>query len=125
MHELFIDIETFSPVTLTIAEVYPYSDHDNFELFMVGYSIDCGPVEIIDLTFGDQRLARCWPRWLTITRPSGLQCGFRARLASQGEAYPLSSRTQPVTRTALVGRPQSRNHPHTTMMVGTIMGRRR
>lgn len=32
MRELFIDIETFSPVNLAKSGVYPYADHDDFEL---------------------------------------------------------------------------------------------
>ena len=45
MRELFIDIETFSPVNLAKSGVYPYADHDDFELLLFGYSIDGGPVE--------------------------------------------------------------------------------
>ncbi|KJJ59275.1 hypothetical protein NG01_08490 [Corynebacterium diphtheriae] len=32
MRELFINIETFSPVNLAKSGVYPYADHDDFEL---------------------------------------------------------------------------------------------
>ncbi|MDK8486206.1 hypothetical protein QP937_04320 [Corynebacterium pseudodiphtheriticum] len=54
MRELFIDIETFSPVNLAKTEVYPYADHDDFGLFLFGYSIDGGPVEVVDLANGEQ-----------------------------------------------------------------------
>lgn len=54
MRELFIDIETFSPVNLAKSGVYPYADHDDFELLLFGYSIDGGPIEVIDLTNGHQ-----------------------------------------------------------------------
>ena len=54
MRELFIDIETFSPVNLAKSGVYPYADHDDFELLLFGYSIDGGPVEVVDLANGDQ-----------------------------------------------------------------------
>lgn len=54
MRELFIDIETFSPVNLANSGVYPYADHDGFELLLFGYSIDGGPVEVVDLANGDQ-----------------------------------------------------------------------
>lgn len=52
MRELFIDIETFSPVNLAKSGVYPYSDHDDFEILLFGYSIDGGPVEVADLASG-------------------------------------------------------------------------
>ncbi|WP_229771626.1 DNA-directed DNA polymerase [Cutibacterium porci] len=54
MRELFIDIETFSPVNLAKSGVYPYADHDDFELLQFGYSIDGGPVEVVDLADGEQ-----------------------------------------------------------------------
>jgi len=54
MREFFIDIETFSPVNLAKTGVYPYADHDDFELLLFGYSIDGGPVEIVDLANGQQ-----------------------------------------------------------------------
>ena len=52
MRELFIDIETFSPVNLAKSGVYPYAHHDDFELLLFGYSMDGGPVEVVDLANG-------------------------------------------------------------------------
>lgn len=54
MRELFIDIETFSPLNLAKTGVYPYADHDDFELLLFGYSIDGSPVEVVDLTSGEE-----------------------------------------------------------------------
>lgn len=54
MRELFIDIETFSPVNLAKSGVYPYAEHDDFELLLFGYSINGGPVEVVDLANGHQ-----------------------------------------------------------------------
>ncbi|WP_297188240.1 hypothetical protein [uncultured Corynebacterium sp.] len=53
MRTLFCDIETFSPVQLAKAGVYPYAEHPDFELLLFGYSIDGGPVEIVDLASGE------------------------------------------------------------------------
>ena len=53
MRTLFCDIETFSPVQLAKAGVYPYADHPDFDLLLFGYSIDGGPVEIVDLASGE------------------------------------------------------------------------
>ena len=52
MRMLSIDIETFSPVQLAKTGVYPYAEHPDFELLLFGYSIDGGPVEIVDLAGG-------------------------------------------------------------------------
>ncbi|WOH93773.1 DNA polymerase [Corynebacterium urealyticum] len=54
MRELFIDIETFSPVNLAKSGVYPYAEHDDFEPLLFGYSIDGGPVEVVDLANSHQ-----------------------------------------------------------------------
>lgn len=53
MHELFIDLETFSPVNLTKSGVYPYAQHEDFDILLFGYSIDGGPVQVIDLASGE------------------------------------------------------------------------
>lgn len=53
MRMLSIDIETFSPVQLAKAGLYPYAEHPDFDLLLFGYSIDGGPVEIVDLASGE------------------------------------------------------------------------
>lgn len=53
MRMLSIDIETFSPVQLAKTGLYPYAEHPDFELLLFGYSIDGGPVEIVDLASGE------------------------------------------------------------------------
>lgn len=50
MTTLSIDIETYSPVDLSKTGVYPYAAHPEFEVMLFAYSIDEGPVEVIDLT---------------------------------------------------------------------------
>ncbi|MDO4613223.1 MAG: DNA polymerase [Actinomycetaceae bacterium] len=47
-----IDIETFSPAPLAKTGVYPYAEHLDFRLLIFGYSIDGGPVEVVDLATG-------------------------------------------------------------------------
>lgn len=53
MRELFIDIETFSPVNLTKSGVYPYAEHPDFDVLLFGYSIDGNPVAVVDLASGE------------------------------------------------------------------------
>ncbi|MCI7552059.1 MAG: DNA polymerase [Arcanobacterium sp.] len=53
MHELFVDLETFSPVNLTKSGVYPYAENPDFDLLLFGYSIDGAPVQVVDLASGE------------------------------------------------------------------------
>lgn len=48
--DLWIDIETFSDVDLTKAGLYRYAQSPAFRVLLFAYSIDRGPVQIIDLT---------------------------------------------------------------------------
>ncbi len=52
MRQIAIDIETFSPAPLAKTGVYPYAEHPDFRLLIFGYSIDGGPVEVVDLASG-------------------------------------------------------------------------
>lgn len=54
MHELFIDIESFSPVNLTKSGVYPYAEHEEFDILLFGYSVDGHSVSVVDLASGEQ-----------------------------------------------------------------------
>lgn len=48
MKTLNIDIETYSEVDLFETGVYPYVEHDSFEILMIAYSYNGGPVQIYD-----------------------------------------------------------------------------
>lgn len=52
MRQISIDIETFSPAPLAKTVVYPYAEYPDFHLLIFGYSIDGGPVEVVDLARG-------------------------------------------------------------------------
>jgi len=54
MKILSIDIETFSDVDLGKCGVYRYTDTPNFEILLFAYSIDEGPVQLIDLASGEE-----------------------------------------------------------------------
>lgn len=49
MKDLFIDIETYSSVDITEAGSYRYMESPDFEILIIGYALDDGPVIIIDL----------------------------------------------------------------------------
>ncbi|MDQ2234260.1 DNA polymerase [Ligilactobacillus animalis] len=54
MHQISIDIETYSRVNLAKSGVYPYAASIDFELLLFGYAVDFGSVKVVDLTQGEQ-----------------------------------------------------------------------
>lgn len=54
MKTLSIDIETFSDVQLPKTGVYRYCESPNFEILLFAYSIDAGPVQVVDLACGEK-----------------------------------------------------------------------
>ena len=53
MKVMSIDIETFSDIDLGKCGVYRYTDSPNFEVLLFAYSIDEGPVKLVDLASGE------------------------------------------------------------------------
>jgi DNA polymerase len=53
MKTLSIDIETFSSANLAKCGVYKYVEPSDFEILLFGYSVDGGPVQVIDLASGE------------------------------------------------------------------------
>ncbi|MBR3053898.1 MAG: hypothetical protein IKG59_07235, partial [Firmicutes bacterium] len=51
-HTLSVDIESYSSVDLSEAGVYRYTEAPDFEVLLIGYSLDGGPVEVVDFTIG-------------------------------------------------------------------------
>lgn len=49
-HLMNVDIETYSSVDITKAGAYAYAESPDFEILLIGYKIDDGPVKVIDLT---------------------------------------------------------------------------
>lgn len=54
MKVLSIDIETFSDIDLGKCGVYRYTDSPNFDILLFAYSIDEGPVDLVDLASGEE-----------------------------------------------------------------------
>ena len=50
---LFIDVETYSSVDIKESGAYKYIESPDFEILIVGYALDDGPVKTIDLAQGD------------------------------------------------------------------------
>lgn len=53
MKTLSIDIETYSSANLAKCGVYKYVESSDFEILLFGYSVDGGPVQVIDLASGE------------------------------------------------------------------------
>lgn len=58
-HHLSIDLETFSSVDLRKAGAFKYFDSPDFQILLFAYSLNGEPVQVIDLTAGEQL-----PPWL-------------------------------------------------------------
>lgn len=54
MQTLSIDIETYSDVNLSKCGVYKYAESPDFEILLFGYSVDGGPVKVVDLACGEK-----------------------------------------------------------------------
>ncbi len=61
MHHLSIDIETYSDVDIKKAGLYKYAQSPAFEILLIAFSIDGGPVQTIDLASGGTNA--CIPLW--------------------------------------------------------------
>jgi DNA polymerase len=54
MKSLSIDIETFSSTNLAKTGGYRYAESPDFEILLFGYSVDGGPVKVVDLANGEK-----------------------------------------------------------------------
>jgi DNA polymerase len=54
MKQLSIDIESYSSVNLAKSGVYRYSEAPDFTVLLFAYSIDSGPVQVVDLASSEQ-----------------------------------------------------------------------
>ena len=53
MHHLSIDLETYSSVPIKLAGAQKYIASDDFAILLFAYSLDGGPVEVIDIACGE------------------------------------------------------------------------
>ena len=53
MESLSIDLETYYDIDLKKCGVYKYAESPNFEILLFAYSVDNGPVQVIDLAQGE------------------------------------------------------------------------
>ena len=53
MNKLYIDIETYSSIDISESGAYKYIESPDFEILIIGYALDNGLVNIVDLAQGD------------------------------------------------------------------------
>lgn len=58
-----IDIESYSDVDLKECGLYKYVESPNFEVMLISYAVDDGPVKLLDLTKGDPDDELCDMLW--------------------------------------------------------------
>lgn len=51
---LFIDVETYSSVDIKESGAYKYIESPDFEILIIGYALDDGPIKIVDLAQGEE-----------------------------------------------------------------------
>jgi len=54
IHTFSCDIETYSSVDLAKSGVFRYCEAEDFEILLFGYSVDGGPVQVVDLARGEK-----------------------------------------------------------------------
>lgn len=54
MEHLSVDIETYSDIDLISCGLYKYAESENFEILLFAYSVDFGPVKLVDLKSGER-----------------------------------------------------------------------
>lgn len=64
VHHLSIDIETYSDQEIGKAGLYRYAQSPAFAILLFAYSLDGGPVQVVDLTQPEARLPAEVIRWL-------------------------------------------------------------
>ena len=66
MNDLYIDLETFSCVSIGDAGAHKYVEDDSFEILLFAYSLNGNPVRVIDVASGEQV-----PGWLVSALTDG------------------------------------------------------
>ena len=59
MKVISLDIESFSSTDLAKSGAYRYAQSPDFEIILFGYSVDGGPVQVVDLACGEWNTRKC------------------------------------------------------------------
>lgn len=120
MKTLAIDLETFSTTPIGSGGVYRYAADEGFDILLFAYSVDDGPVQLVDLASGDELPPRIRD---ALTDPSVEKWAFNAQfervclshwLGIDGYLDPAQWRCSMVWASAL-GLPRSLKHVAETL----------
>ncbi|MBR3237407.1 MAG: DNA polymerase [Oscillospiraceae bacterium] len=92
MKTLSLDIETYSSADLSEVGVHRYAEASDFEVLLIGYSFDGGPVQVHDCT-----KPGCWPRDFlqALTDPNVEKRAWNAVFERQAFAHALEEEMPP------------------------------
>lgn len=110
MRTLSIDIETYSPVDLAKAGVYPYAEHPEFEILLFAYAFDGEPVRCVELAQGESLPEEVVS---ALTDPDTLKTAFNAQFERVcigrfwGLSLPIEQWECTMIKSAMLGLPLS------------------
>ena len=123
MKTLSIDIETYSSVNLAKSGVYRYSESEDFEILLFGYSVDGGPVEVVDFTAGEKLPASIKK---ALTDDSVMKWAFNAQFErvciSRFLGYPTGKYLDPISWHCTMVWAATLGLPLSLEGVGTVLG---
>lgn len=76
LHHLSIDIETYSDIDIGKAGLYKYAQSPAFEILLFAYSLDGGPVQVVDFTEDGPKLPPSI--WYHLTDPGTIKHAYNA-----------------------------------------------
>lgn len=109
MNKLYIDIETYSSIDISESGSYKYIDSNDFEILLIGYAIEDGPVKVIDLCQGEAipkelEVALLSPEYIKIAHNAVFE---RLSFARIGYTIPIEQWYCTLVKSAYCGLPLS------------------
>ena len=109
MNKLYIDIETYSSVDICESGAYKYIESDDFEVLLIGYAFNDGPVKVLDLCQGetmpeDLELALLSPEYIKVAHNAVFE---RLSFRRLGYTIPIEQWYCTLVKSAYCGLPLS------------------
>ena len=122
MPEMNVDIETYSGVDLTKTGVYAYAASPDFEILLIGYCLDGGPVEVIDLTDPGTWEGRLPEFTAALTDPAVIKTAYNANFERTCLARWFRAEMPPAQWRCTAVHAATLGLPPTLGMVGQALG---
>ena len=118
MRRMSLDIETYSSVDLRNASVYRYAEAEDFQILLLAYSFEDGPVHLIDLT--EQEI----PKVIigVLTDPNVIKSAFNANFERVCLGKHLGVRLDPRGWHCTMVHAASLGLPRSLAEVGSVLG---